>query len=218
MNQVIIHSWYFLKNNIQKLAFFVFPFFMVTLFSDVLGIYDPNSTLKKVIEGVDLIFIFPLFNGGLLLLIHHLANNETLSFTEIISKVIPYWVPLFLVSIISGFLVGVGFFAFVIPGVWLILRLLLSPLYVIFQDLTATEAISRAFKNSKFSVGEHFYALLPFIVISIIMFFVGSKLPYSPNLFFAIVQSLFVEFLFVLISIIQYRLYINYMEREEAVN
>ena len=215
MNSVIVDSWYFFKNNIKKLTIFAFPFFLISIAPDIIGINNPKSIIADAIVIVDIIFIMPFYTGSLLILISHLVKNEDVAINSIVSRVIPLWFPLFLVTLFSSLIILGGFLALIIPGVWLMIRLFLSPLYVIFQGQSATQAIGTAYNDSAPYLSKFFFALLPLVLLVIYLGVIGFNTPKEPSYILTILNGLLGEFLFIFISIIQFRLYTLYIEDPE---
>lgn len=213
MNSVLTESLYFLKSNLKPISLFIFPFALFSIITASIGIYDPKSSAKNFLFFVHIIFISPIYLGGIFILIKKLANNEKTSFLPIIQKAMRLWVPLLLVTLISGLIIGGGLVLLIIPGIWLFLRLMLSPLYVVFENLPATQAIGEAYKDSSPHLQEFFYALLPFLALFIISMIIRFNVPLIGNNFSTIVEAIVAEFIFVLISIVQYRLYILFIKR-----
>lgn len=207
MNSVLTESLYFFRSNFKLITLFILPFALFSIVYEVIGIADPKSSTRDFLNFTYLIFIYPVHIGFILILIDKLSNNEKISFLQIILKVITFWVPLFLVALLASIIIGGGLVLFIIPGVWLFLRLMLAPLYVLFEGLSATQAIGAAFNESKPYQSIFLFALLPFIIISIASIATAFNAPLSSNYFLATLQAVIGEYLFILISIVQYRLY-----------
>ena len=106
-----------------------------------------------------------------------------------------------------------GFIFFIIPGVWYLIRLFLAPLYVVFQNKSAIDAIGTAYTDSKDHVLPFFQVLIPFVVIGFLLFLlVLNQGQQSPNILLTTLITLATTFGFIFASLVQFRLYTLYIK------
>lgn len=215
MNQVVIDSWNFFKNNAKELCAFMLPVFALGMISGVIGAINPQSGILGVLSIVQ-IMIGPLFTGGLLLLISHISKGEYPAHKHMLSQAIPFWMTIFLVSMLTGLIIGFGFIFLIIPGVFFLLRLFLAPLYVVFQNKSVTDAISTSFNDSKDHMLAFLQTLIPFIVLGAVLFmFIAGRGGEAPSVLFTTLINLATTFGFIFASIVQFRLYTVYIETQK---
>lgn len=217
MNQVLIDSWNFFKNNAVELCTFVLPVFAISVIAGVISVTNPESGIISILSIIQ-IMIGPLFTGGLLLLIANISRGNHPSHKEMLTQAIPFWLTIFMVSMLTGLVIGFGFIFMIIPGIWFLLRLFLAPLYVVFQNKAVTDAISTAYTDSKDHLMPFLQVLAPFIAIGGLLFFFMFRQGQTeeagilPGLIFNIVTT----FGFIFASIVQYRLYTIYIEDQNS--
>ena len=169
-------SWYFFTAYFSSLAIFVLPFFLISASTSLYTVLDPKSQFSNILHVIDISILSPLLNGGLLLLIHSLVNtDDKISFTKVITLCFPFWFSLFIVSFISETAISIGFLLLILPGIWIMIRLFLAPLYVLFQGLSANEAIKTSFIDSKDLFKEFLTPTLPLISITLVMIFLNLR-------------------------------------------
>ena len=216
MNRVIIESWYFFKNNLTELCTFVLPIFAIGVISGVLNILNPESSILGIL-GIVQIMIGPLFTGGLLLLIANISMGNHPPHKEMLSQAVPFWMTIFVVSMLTGLIIGFGFIFMVIPGVWFLLRLFLAPLYVVFQNKNVGDAITTAFGDSKDHLLPFFQILAPFMVLGFIFFMMMvGRVEQPPSILATTLTNIATTFAFIFASIVQYRMYTVYIEDLEV--
>ena len=212
MNQVLLDSWNFFKNNAKELCVFMLPVFALSMISGVISVGNPKSEIIGILSIVQ-IMIGPLFTGGLLLLIANISKGEYPPHKEMLRQAIPFWMTIFIVSTLTGLVIGFGFIFFIIPGVWYLIRLFLAPLYVVFQNKSAIDAIGTAYTDSKDHVLPFFQVLIPFVVIGFLLFLlVLNQGQQSPNILLTTLITLATTFGFIFASLVQFRLYTLYIK------
>lgn len=212
MNQVLLDSWNFFKNNAKELCVFMLPVFALSMISGVISVGNPKSEIIGILSIVQ-IMIGPLFTGGLLLLIANISKGEYPPHKEMLRQAIPFWMTIFIVSTLTGLVIGFGFIFFIIPGVWYLIRLFLAPLYVVFQNKSAIDAIGTAYTDSKDHVLPFFQVLIPFVVIGFLLFLlVLNQGQQSPNILLTTLVTLATTFGYIFASLVQFRLYTLYIK------
>jgi len=215
MNQVVIDSWYFFKNNAKELCAFMLPVFALGMISGVIGAINPESGILGILSIVQFM-IGPLFTGGLLLLIANISKGNTPAHKEMLSQAIPFWMTIFLVSMLTGLVIGFGFIFLVIPGVFFLLRLFLAPLYVVFQNKSVPDAISSSFNDSKDHMLAFLQTLIPFIVLGAVLFmFIIGRGTEAPSVLTMTFINVATTLGFIFASVVQFRLYTIYIENQD---
>jgi len=215
MNQVVIDSWYFFKNNAKELCAFMLPVFALGMISGIIGAINPESGILGILSIVQFM-IGPLFTGGLLLLIANISKGNTPAHKEMLSQAIPFWMTIFLVSMLTGLVIGFGFIFLVIPGVFFLLRLFLAPLYVVFQNKSVPDAISSSFNDSKDHMLAFLQTLIPFIVLGAVLFmFIIGRGTEAPSVLTMTFINVATTLGFIFASVVQFRLYTIYIENQD---
>jgi hypothetical protein len=219
MNPVLIQSWYFFKNNAKEMCAFMLPVFALGMIAGVIGVINPQSGILNILNLIQII-IGPLFTGGLLFLIANISRGDHPPHQEMLKQAVPFWLTIFIVSMLTGLAIGLGFIFMIIPGIWLLLRLFLAPLYVVFQNKTAPDAIATSFSDSKDHLLQFFQILIPFILLGAAFFMmVVGQGPVEgesggPSFLSTTLVNLATTFAFIFASIVQFRMYTVYIENQ----
>jgi hypothetical protein len=75
-----------------------------------------------------------------------------------------YWGRLFLLLVVMGVTIGVGFLLFIIPGLFLLRMFFLAPYYLIDQDLGVFEALRKSARESK-AISSYIWGVLGIIFL-----------------------------------------------------
>lgn len=211
MNPILKQSWNFLGNHFWLLALFTLPFLAVDFFVEYLGFEETKNQLASSVALVNSFLLWPLLQGILILLIAKLADSDRLTLSEAVKQVIPFWVGLFVVNTITQVVVGLGLLFFILPGIWLYLKLFLAPYYVVLEGKPAIESLQQAYENSEEHFATFLKTLLPPLVLTLVILFIASGTG-NGNYPLLISELLISKLLSIYITIVEYRLYQLYIQ------
>lgn len=150
MSQILSDVFFFYRKNIGSLLAYIIP---VSLIITVLSFFIANSftsstdELERIKILVIVNFIFnPIYLAGLIFLLSSLSNNRSISLSQSLGLGLYKWLALFTVSVFYGLLTGIGIFMFIVPGIWIFLRLILAPFLVVLNGRSPVDAISESFR------------------------------------------------------------------------
>jgi len=203
-------SWFFLRKNFKPLLTYAIPFIVIGLLFDYFAPYFKQEGSRfPVVPAVISMIIYPFYLGGLLIVIDKIANGEeNIAYKAVFERALLKWGPFLLVSLISGLYIVAGFFLLFIPGVFLLVRLYLCQLNVIFEDQPPILAIKAAFTRTKPYFWQMLGILLPVFSVTLALSYyggyLGNKYGSALNYLFSIIDNL----VFIYMTILQYRLYL----------
>ncbi len=155
MSQILSDVFFFYRKNINQLLAYILPVSLaITILSLVIANLIPTTDeLEKIKILIVINFIFnPIYLAGLIFLLSSLSNQKpgerTITLSQCIGLGIFKWAPVLAVSIIYGMLTGIGLFLFIMPGLWIFLRLILAPFLVVLKDRSPIDAISESFSKT----------------------------------------------------------------------
>ena len=102
--------------------------------------------------------------AALILFMAKSASKERPGNMDIIAAALKLWWPFYLLTVIYLTLSVIGLFLFIMPGIWVIVRLSFAEFYLILNGLTPWAAIRQSFEATK----QYFWYLVPFFVITIL--------------------------------------------------
>ena len=133
-------------------------------------------TLYYILIYTVLIFLVSTFISGIVFV--RVAGKKK-SFHSIINKVVKRYPALLATTLLTSIIVALGLVVFIIPGVYLAFKLILSPVSTVVEDKSPIDAMKRSW-NITFGNWWYIFALfvLFFVVLSVI-----SLLPYISYFF-----------------------------------
>jgi hypothetical protein len=209
MTSILSDVFFFYKQNYRQLLAFIIPVsLLVTIISLLIANSFPTTDeLERVKILVIINFVFnPIYLAGLIYLLSALSNNKSISMAQCLGLGITQWFVVFSVSFFYGLLTGIGLFLFVIPGIWVFMRLILAPFLVVLNKASPLNAIAESYKLT----GSEFWnitgtTVLVFLVIILIQQSIISVLPDS--VLVTIIVSVIGDIFWSVLTILWFRFY-----------
>ncbi|MFK5985553.1 MAG: hypothetical protein QM479_09020 [Pseudomonadota bacterium] len=149
MSQILMDVFFFYRKNMTQLLTYIIPVsFVITVMSFLIA---NNFAVSDDVEKIKILVVVnfilnPVYLAGLIYLLSSLSNDRSISPLKCLGLGIYKWFALFMVSVFYGLLSGIGFFMFVLPGIWIFMRLILAPFLVALNGRSPIEAISESFR------------------------------------------------------------------------
>jgi hypothetical protein len=179
-----------------KIAFSKEPLILIPLFIsivftilfDIIGQIGPVAYFVSVL----LIGIFnTFFYAWTTILYDEFKEHEKADLKESFVKIKKLFLDITILSIFVGFLISIGFLAFVIPGIILALFLIFSPCVFVVEDVSLAQSIRKSF--SFVFKADHFFQIL---VVLIAIFLLGL-IPYVGVYISTLLEFLWLPYLYV---------------------
>lgn len=203
-------SLFFFRTHLARLAMIQLPFLLlVTLVQHQLmqGADDTAKTANTLFfsAALDLI-LMPIYWGATLLYMRSVLQNSPLSVSQAVSLSFGCWGRLLLTYVLTALAVSTGLLMFILPGIYIGVRLAFAEFYCVMEGKGPLESIRASWNSS----ADFFWPLLQglALIFSILMLaevMIGQLLGDEETLMLGV--SLLIQFLGVLPSIYAYRLY-----------
>lgn len=203
-------SLFFFRTHLARLAMIQLPFLLlVTLVQHQLmqGADDTAKTANTLFfsAALDLI-LMPIYWGATLLYMRSVLQNSPLSVSQAVSLSFGCWGRLLLTYVLTALAVSTGLLMFILPGIYIGVRLAFAEFYCVMEGKGPLESIRASWNSS----ADFFWPLLQglALIFSILMLaevMIGQLLGDEEILMLGV--SLLIQFLGVLPSIYAYRLY-----------
>ena len=138
---ILSDSYFFYLRNFRQIASLCLPFLVLDAILELLFI---NSQNFQSLYWVSFVAIYPIYTAALILFMAKSASQEHPRNMDIIAASLKLWWPFYLLTVIHLALGVVGLFLFIIPGIWVIVRLSFAEFYLILNGLTPWEAIGQS--------------------------------------------------------------------------
>ena len=161
---------FYVKNIFKIINTCVFPLLLVSVLSSYSVNNNENSSLI-------LTFITALLQvhltGVLILVIADISNNSFQSTINYYIKSLYYILPLFCVSILTGLAIVCGFLAFLLPGIFILGKLIFAQYFVILRGKGVFESLELAWNldsSRAWNIGITVFSLMLLGGVVIILF------------------------------------------------
>jgi len=161
---------FYVKNIFKIINTCVFPLLLVSVLSSYSVNNNENSSLI-------LTFITALLQvhltGVLILVIADISNNSFQSTINYYIKSLYYILPLFCVSILTGLAIVFGFLAFLLPGIFILGKLIFAQYFVILRGKGVFESLELAWNldsSRTWNIGITVFSLMLLGGVVIILF------------------------------------------------
>ncbi len=147
--QILRESWYFYSHNVARIAVLCLPLLLLealsrTLFSDQLG--DLTLVTQELLFGL---LFYPLYSAALIVFLASRTQQTPLSNQAILSKALRLWPSFALLAGLSTLLIMLGASLLVLPGLWVMLRLVFAEYLLVLDDLNPLAALRESFRLSR---------------------------------------------------------------------
>lgn len=203
-------SLFFFRTHLARLAMIQLPFLLlVTLVQHQLmqGADDTAKAANSLFFSAALdLMLMPIYWGATLLYMQSVLRNRPLSVSQAISLSFGCWSRLLLTYILTALAVSTGLLMFILPGIYIGVRLAFAEFYCVMEGKGPLESIRASWNSS----AEFFWPLLQglaliFSILLLAEVMIGQLLVDEDTLMQGL--SLLIQFLGVLPSIYTYRLY-----------
>ncbi len=209
MSKILSDIFFFYRKNLFALLAYIIPVSIVitSLSFIIANSFTTTDELEKIKILVTVNFLFnPVYLAGLIFLLSALSNNKAISLSQCLGLGIYKWFGLFMVSVLYGLLTGLGLFLFVIPGVWIFLRLILAPFLVVLNGASPINAISESFRLTESEFWN--IAGTTILIFSSIILLQQSIISFLPdNAIITIAVSVLGDILWSILTILWFRYY-----------
>ncbi len=174
-------TFYFFRKNILHLLGYTFLMGIVLiilaqlllplLFSGHSAEEMDIETIKPFMQLMNLL-VKPIYTGGIILLIYHLAMEQNNSILSCLLAALMRWPYMLIANLLTSIIVFVGLMFFVLPGIWAFSRIFLVPYLVILKNQTPFTAIINSYHYTQgysFKILSDIILLIAIFVIILIL-------------------------------------------------
>jgi hypothetical protein len=212
---ILSDSYFFYRRNFRQIASLCLPFLILDAFLELL--FTSSQNLQSL-YWVSFVALYPIYTAALILFMAKSADKDHPRNMDIIAASLKLWWPFYILTVIHLALGVVGLFLFIVPGIWLIVRLSFAEFHLILNGLTPWEAIRQSFESTK----QYFWYLLSFFAFTVFCdgisdFLIGQAIQTVNNfsiLFIAV--SAAVSFIMLFFDVVLFRIFMAAVVAESA--
>ena len=180
---------------------------------------EESTSLLLVAFTFDLL-IYPVYTGALIMLMARRAQREHPTNKELIRTAISNWQPLFLIHVIISGLKAMGFALFIVPGIYISVRLAFAEFHLVLEGLKPMEAIQKSFQATRSYSGLILLLLAMFMIpialmaVSLVAMLNALKL----NLLFNVMIGVLISFLTLILDVVIFRVYMSARQESHDIS
>lgn len=230
---VITDAFLFFRYHFRQIATLCLPWLLAVAIVEYLVSISSTPAAAAGEEGNPLqiislgfyLIIYPIYTAALILLMAKRAKNETPNNRELLSLAMQTWQPLFILNlIVAGILYPAiilafqGLALFLIPAVFVAVRLSFAEFYLVLEEVKPLEAIRTSFRATR----PYFFHILlllflfviPFWSVKIVraQFFSTAEIDPVTN----IVSGTVIAFLSLFVDVLMFRLYMSATQEQQT--
>lgn len=170
---IITDSALFFWRNLNQIALLCLPWLFAGAVVEYLAVVNQDAFGEKPMYFAAWIFnmlVYPIYTAALIHLMALQAQGKRPGNPELFRLALKSWQSLLILHIMSSVLFLCGLMLFVLPGIWVMVRLSFSQFYLVLDKLNPIEAIQKSF----FATRKHMAAIFLLIILFLIPVFVLS--------------------------------------------
>jgi hypothetical protein len=182
------------------------------------GNAEGSTPLLLVAFTFDLL-IYPVYMGALIRLMARRAQREQPTNKELTRAAIKNWQPLFLVHIVISGLKAFGFMLFIVPGIYVSVRLAFAEFHLVLEGLKPMDAIQKSLQTTRAFTGLILLLLAMFMIpiallaISLVQVLAAVQ----PDLIFNVLLGVGVSFLTLVVDVVIFRAYMSARQEDHDI-
>ncbi|HXR01803.1 MAG TPA: YciC family protein [Pseudomonas sp.] len=204
---IIQDSLYFFRRNFASILTLCLPLVILeALTKQLLGSAASDSPASWQLL-IGLLF-YPLYTGALILFMDAKSRNEVPATRNLLAAALRMWPTFAVLTALSTLLIMAGLSLFIIPGVWVMIKLVFSEYLLVLRGLGPLDAMRESFKMTRGHVVRILVCVLfvyiPLSVLEGLSFYV---LPDQQSPALSLLVDSVSSFLQLFISVVMFRLF-----------
>ncbi len=205
---IIQDSLYFFRRNFASILTLCLPLVILeALTKQVLGntATPDGSASWQLLIGL---LFYPLYTGALILFLDAKTRGETPATSNLLAATLRMWPTFAALTALSTLLIMGGLSLFIIPGVWVMIKLVFSEYLLVLRGLGPLDAMRESFMMTRGHVLRILacvlFVYIPLSVLEVLSFYI---LPEQQNPLLSLAVDSASSFLQLFISVVMFRLF-----------
>lgn len=155
----LIDTWAFFRANFSAILLIVFPFTIpLEIFSSFYyQNMDLNGTgLASFVPAVVYLLVYPIFGAAIVFFMASVVHGRAITTGQAWMLGITHWPSYFLLTVVLVVAIGIGFAAFILPGLFLAARLAFSEFELLLNKKHPLDSLKSSWASSQ----KYFWVLL----------------------------------------------------------
>jgi len=205
---VLRDSFYFCQRNLWAIAQLCLPLLVLESLGRQLVGHLVGADGSPVFDVMVGLLFYPLYTGALILFLDARSNGDTPRHRDLLAVALRIWPPYALLAAISTLLIMLGMSLFVLPALWVMVKLAFSEYLLVLHGLTPLAAIKQSLELSR----GRFWKIMACLLAALIPLWLlddasGMLYPVGQNLLVDLVIDSLNGFLQLFTSVVMFRLF-----------
>ncbi|TBU90935.1 YciC family protein [Phytopseudomonas dryadis] len=172
---VLRDSWFFFRHNLFDIIVLCLPWLLLETLArrQLQGLGESNAAV--LYDVLISLLCYPLYSGALILFLEARSNAEQPAKLALLSASLRLWPRFVLLAGISTLAIVFGAALFILPGLWVMVRLIFADYLLVLRGLSPLQAMQQSLQLTR----GHFWPILSCVLlvmapISLFSFWAGS--------------------------------------------
>jgi hypothetical protein len=167
-------SLFFFRKNFTSLAIINLPFIAISYIAlEQVGIAQANQTPEELANKLFILsafnlLIMPIYWGATIAFMQSTVDGQTYTPSQALLASFKKWFTLFLVFLVYSLSISFGFMAFIVPGVYIAIRLSIADYLCVIENKSPLQSIKQSWAETKEYVWPIFQGV-SIILVSILL-------------------------------------------------
>ncbi len=148
LSVLLSDSFVYFKKHLIAFCILVIPFALITN-GFAISISEEDSSMNVILYMLFIITTYPFYKGAILYYIAYSFNGNRIPFSRLYQISAKTWFSFVLMNMMIGFIVLLGFIAFILPGLYLMARFSFTEIYCVLYKDKPIEAIKAGWRETK---------------------------------------------------------------------
>lgn len=212
--KVLLESWYFFCHNLSRIALLCLPLLMVEGLVRQQVAESAIALAPETMEILVTLLFYPLYSAALILFLDARSHSREVSSIQLLSQALHLWPRFALLTGLSTLLIMLGFSVLMLPGLWVMLRLIFAEYLLTLGGLTPLAAMRESFRLSSgyfWLCAACIFSVMP--PLWILDWWSYQQLGEQPDPFAQILLDAANGFLQLFVGVVGYRLFMLRMQQ-----
>lgn len=205
---VLRDSLYFSRRNLWAIAQLCLPLLVLESLGRQLVAHLVGPDGSPVFDVMVGLLFYPLYTGALILFLDARSNGDAPRHRDLLAVALRIWPPYALLAAISTLLIMLGMSLYVLPGLWVMVKLAFAEYLLVLHGLTPLAAIKQSLELSR----GRFWPILACVLTALVPLWLidgasDAVFPAGQNLLVDLIVDSLNSFLQLFTSVVVFRLF-----------
>ncbi len=205
---VLLESWYFFRHNLRSIAVLCLPWLLLEGLARQLAEAQVSGLAPEARELLVTLLFYPLYSAALIQFLDARSHNREVSTGQLWRQALLIWPRFAVLAGLSTLLIILGTSLLILPGLWVMLRLLFAEYLLALGGLSPLAAMRESFRLSSgyfWLCAACIFSVMP--LLWLLDWWTFQQLGEQPDAMAAILLDAGNGFLQLFVSVIGYRLF-----------